>query len=90
MSWEAKIKYEEKNVVLSILVVQGSGPSIQGGDWLEHINNLNWKKLFSHYITTSPLEEVLSKYEALFRPQLGKAKNILHMEPDVIPQYSKA
>ena len=43
-----KVKYEAQQVVLPILVVQGSGPTLQGRDWLKHIQ-LNWKELSIHY-----------------------------------------
>ena len=72
----AEVQYEAQQVVLSILVVQGSGPTLLGRDWLKHIQ-LNWKELSIHYIRKyRSLDEVLAKYESLFRPELGKAEHI--------------
>ena len=49
---KVKVKYEAQQVDLSVMVVEGSGPSLLGRDWLEHLK-LNWKKLSVHY---TPLE----------------------------------
>ena len=42
-----EVKYEAQQVVISIQVVQGSGPTLLGRDWLKHIQ-LNWKELSIH------------------------------------------
>ena len=88
-----KVKYEAQQVVLPILVVQGSGPTLLGRDWLKNIQ-LNWKELSIHYTRKyrSP-DEVLTKNEILFRPELGKAKGIeakLYLDPEATPRFCKA
>ena len=88
-----KVKYEAQQVVLPILVVQGSGPTLLGRDWLKNIQ-LNWKELSIHYTRKyRSLDEVLTKNEILFRPELGKAKGIeakLYLDPEATPRFSKA
>ena len=88
-----EVKYEAQQVVLSILVVQGSGPTLLGRDWLKHIQ-LNWKELSIHYTRKYRyLDEVLAKHESLFRPERGKAEGIeakLYLDPEAIPRFYKA
>ena len=88
-----EVKYEAQQVVLSILVVQGSGPTLLGRDWLKHIQ-LNWKELSIHYTRKyRSLDEVLAKHESLFRPELGKAEGIevrLYLDPEASPRFCKA
>ena len=53
------VKYEAQQVVRSLLVVKGAGPSLFGRDWLEVIK-LNWRSLTVHYSTQyRPLDEGL-------------------------------
>ena len=86
-----EVKYEAQQVVLSILVVQGSGPVLLGRDWLKHIQ-LNWKELSIHYTRKyRSLDEVLAKHESLFRPELGKAEGVeAKLYPEAIPKFCKA
>ena len=84
-----EVKYEAQQVVLAILdyiVLQGSGPTLLGRDWLKHIQ-LNWKELSINYTRKyCSQEEVLAKHETLFR---GKAKGIeakLYIDPEAIPR----
>ena len=61
-----EVKYEAQQVVPSILVVQRSGPTLLGRDWLNHIR-LNWKELSIHYTRKYlSLDEVLAKHESLY------------------------
>ena len=87
-----EVKCEAQQVVLSILVVQGSGPTLLGRDWLKHIQ-LNWKELSIHYTRKyRSLDEVLAKHESLLRPELGKAEGIeakLYLDPEAIPRFCK-
>ena len=39
------VEYEGKHYVLPIVVTSGSGPTLLGRTWLQHIS-LNWSKLF--------------------------------------------
>lgn len=90
---QVKVNYEKQQVVESLLVVKGSGPSLFGRDWLGDIK-LNWQALPIHYSTDyRPLNAVLSKHEALFRQELGKAKSIeakLHLEHNATPRFCGA
>ena len=55
--------YEEQKEKLSLIVVQGVGPSLLGRDWLKKIR-LDWKEI--HKIVQSPLQRVLQKHEVVW------------------------
>jgi len=46
-----KVSYNEQEKELDLLVVQGSGPSLLGRDWLK-VLRLDWSRL--HQITQTP------------------------------------
>ena len=87
------VKYEAQKVVLSLLVVEGSGPSLLGRDWLSRLK-LNWKSLSVHCAQSiRSLEEILAKPTGLFESELGKAKSVeenLHLDPNATPRFCKA
>ena len=54
---------------LPSVVVQGSGPSLLGCNWLQQIKH-NWTKI--HAVSPNMLlNNLLEKYASLFRPELG-------------------
>lgn len=87
------VQYETQQVEHSILVVDGSGPNLFGRDLLA-VLKVNWKALSIQYATChQPLQEILSKHEALFRTELGKTRNIeatLSVEDNATPQFCRA
>ena len=89
------VRYEAQRAALSVLVVEGSGPSLLGRDWLKRLQ-LNWKELAAiHYTPQYPpsVEETLSKHKGVFSPELGKAAHIeakLQVEQDATPTFCKA
>ena len=48
-----------------LFVVEGSGPSLLGRDWLSKIQ-LNWKDIYSVHVKSTSLEEVLASHSSLF------------------------
>ena len=69
------VKYEEQEVVLPVLVIQGKGPKLIGRNWLQE--KLNWRNIFqlkkAHMHTnTHRVEELVQKYEHVFRPMFVK------------------
>ena len=87
------VQYEAQQVDHSILVVEGSGPSLFGRDLLT-VLKLNWKSLEIHNTSKYPsLNGLLAKHEAVFSSKLGRAKNIeakLNVEAGATPQFYKA
>ena len=89
------VKYEGQENELSALVVEGSGPSLLGRDWLKEV--LDWKKLFKMNMdekqVKSRLEKLINQYSEVFEEGLRtftgpKAK--IHVEVDAVPKFCKA
>ena len=89
------MKYEGQENELSTLVVEGSGPSLFGRDWLKEVK-LDWKKLFKMNMdekqVESRLEKLINQYSEVFEEGLGtftgpKAK--IHVEVDAVPNFAK-
>ena len=90
------VKYEGQENELSTLVVEGSGPSLLGRDWLKEVK-LDWKKSFKMNMdekqVESRLEELINQYSEVFEEGLGtftgpKAK--IHVEVEAVPKFCKA
>ena len=84
------VEYEGQQVIQSLLVVKGGGPSLFGRDCLEVIK-LDWKSFtVQHTTATHTLEELLSKHKSLFRVELGKSSNItsaFHLNKQATPWF---
>ena len=90
------LKYEGQKNELSTLVVEGSGPSLFGRDWLKEVK-LHCKKLFKmnmdEKLVESRLEKLINQCSEVFEEGLGtftgpKAK--IHVEVDAVPKFCKA
>ena len=84
------VSYGDQKAELPLLVVEGSGPSLFGRDWLARIR-LDWKAIYM--VTCHPVEALLSRHRKLFEEGLGtlqghKAK--LYVDPQAIPKFCKA
>ena len=55
---------------LPLLVVEGSGPSLLGRNWLSSLR-LNWRELNILQSGSSALESLLANYVDLFQRELG-------------------
>ena len=58
------VEYNGQSAEMPLLIVEGSGPSLMGRDWLSQIQ-LNWKQ-----IHTASLQAVLARYPASSRKAL--------------------
>ena len=75
---------------VSLVVVQGSGPSLLGRDWLSRIR-LDWREI--HHVRTESLQAVLDRHPAVFQEGLGtltgfKAK--IYVDPNAPPRFHRA
>ena len=52
---------------LSLVIVQGGGPTLLGRDWLGHVK-------LDHTVDQLKLEKTLQRYLEVFRDELGTAK----------------
>ena len=63
-SLEVDVSFEDEIFTLPLIVVQGSGPSLLGCNWLQQIK-LNWSKIHAASPKTS-MNNLLEKYVKLF------------------------
>ena len=84
-----KVCVENQEEVLDLLVVEGSGPSLLGHDWLSKIQ-LNWKEIHKVHTKQASLEEILTDHSNLFKEELGTIKGTsakLHINSDARPLF---
>ena len=70
-------------------VVQGSGPSLLGRDWLK-VLHLDWSHL--HQITQTPDKwcEVMDRHTEVFKEELGRVQGVkakIHVDPQAQPRF---
>ena len=86
---------------LPLVVVDGSGPSLFGRDWLAKIK-VDWKRIFNVSVPTIPklsaavtnrLHATIQSYSEVFKQGLGTTKGInakLEVTNDAHPKFCKA
>ncbi len=87
---EVEVKYKVQSARLMLIVVEGSGPSLLGRNWLEH-TVLDWQEI--RHVSATPLQLVLDKHQAVFRESLGTLKDFqatIYVDPNAKPQFCKA
>ena len=73
---------------LPLLVVEGSGPSLLGRDWLAKLH-LDWKEIFS-VLFQRTLANNLEQHQKVFEPGLGTIKSMeakLYVDPQAQPAF---
>lgn len=78
---EVHLTYQDQSADVPLKVVEGSGPSLFGRDWLSHVK-LDWKKICSICLSDtglpqdvkSRLHTVIQSYPEVLRPGLGTPK----------------
>ena len=89
---DVNVQYGEQIKTLSLTIVSGTGPSLLGRDWLQHIN-LDWGEIRTLACwTEGSLEYLLEKYSGLFSGGLGTIKTFLaklHVDPSGTPKFFK-
>ena len=73
---DVEVHYGSQVCTLSLTVVEGSGPSLLGRDWLCHLT-LDWKTigLATLDMSRTQVEALQKKYKDVFSPGLGILKN---------------
>ena len=96
----AHLKYQDQSADVPLLVVEGSGPSLFGRDWLSRIR-LDWTKICNIRVSETDLPQgvaswlrrTIQNHPNVFKPGLGTVKGILaklEMKPDARPKFCKA
>lgn len=73
--------------MLVVVVVKGSGTSLVGRGWIKAVD---WQPLNQMEESEDPLQEVLSKYETVFKDGLGMLKGFtakIHVACDATPCF---
>ena len=88
---DVEVSYEGVQKVLPLLIVDGTGPSLFGRNWLMHFQ-LNWQSI-QQVQQKGDLELVLDKYNLVFEKGLGNLKGTtakIHIDPQTKPIFCKA
>ena len=62
----ASVSYGQQSVKLPLLVIEGTGATLMGRNWLEHIK-LNWNNI--HKVNPDHLQTVLTQYSDVFQQE---------------------
>ena len=87
------VSYQHLQHELSLLIVPGTGPSLLGRDWLQHIH-IDWTRI--HQLHSNPnqfVNQVLDKYPTVFQDDLGEIKGAaaaLHVDTSQQPRFYRA
>ena len=68
---EVEVKYESQGAKLPLVVVEGTGPTLLGRNWLGSIR-LDWGKI--HYTASTRLQNLLEKYKEVFYDKLSNLR----------------
>ena len=88
-SVDVNVKYENEEFILPLLIMPGNGPNLMGRNWLHKIKVKN----ICYMQDNSALQQVLAKYEVLFKNELGTLRGYeakLHVEANATPKFFKA
>ena len=86
----ASVSYGQQSVKLPLLVIEGTGATLMGRNWLEHIK-LNWNNI--HKVNPDHLQTVLTQYSDVFQPELGMMKDFkakIFVDPTIPLRFCKA
>lgn len=71
-STKVKAEHNGQTAELTLVVTEGTGPSLLGRDWLVALK-LNWQEILS-VKTTQSLQSVLDHYPEAFKDELGNGE----------------
>ena len=83
------VSYNEQRARLSLLAIEGAGPTLMGRDWLNKLT-LDWKQL--NRLHTRTLQEVVENHADFFKDELGLAKHVkakIHVDLDAPPRFHR-
>ena len=91
---DVRVVYEGCENSLPLIVVEGGMPTLLGRNWLQNVK-LDWKAIFPLTSEDYPLklDEMLDRYESVFRDELGCLKDFkvkLPVDESAKPRFCKA
>jgi len=87
----ANVQFKAQKKSLTLLVVEGDGPSLLGQDWLHKIK-LDWQELYHTQVLQPSLQAVVDKYKEVFNDELGTVKGVaakFQIDPETAPKFYK-
>ena len=89
---EVSVKYEEQQPKkLSLVIVEGNGPSLLGRNWLHHIR-LNWSHIKVVRLPNDSIATVLNEFKDVFNEGLGTVRSVkakLTVDESAHPKFCK-
>ena len=85
------VVYEQQELVLPLIVVDGDGSPLLGRNWLEQLK-LNWRNIF-HVSKVDTLSDVLGRHKMVFDKGLGTIKGFtadIKLQEGAKPIFCKA
>ena len=85
-----RVRHQDQQLELPLVIVAGSGPSLLGRDWLSQMH-LDWQSMFATQ-REETLADVIQRHEEVFQEGLGRMKGAqatLHINPEVEPKFYK-
>ena len=85
------VVYEQQELVLPLIVVDGDGPPLLGRNWLEQLK-LNWNSIF-HVSKADTQSDVLNRHKNVFDKGLGTIKGFkadIKLQDGAKPVFCKA
>ena len=87
------VRYKGQSYPLDLIVVQGSGPSLLGRDWLRTIP-LDWSYLkLVRSLPSLQCQQVIDRYPSVFEDNLGHIEGSsahFEVDPEVQPKFCRA
>jgi len=85
------VKYQNQDVKVAVLVVEGNKPPLLGRDWMKVIK-LDWVSMFSVKVTGS-VDNIIRQFPGVFSSEHGAIKGFkanIRLKDDVKPMFVKA
>ena len=81
------IQYQSQTGVMPLLIVEGSGPTLLGRDWLSQIK-LDWRQI--HHIHSRNFQSLLLRYPSVFQKGLIGFQAKIYVDPNAVPRFHSA
>lgn len=84
--------YKGQQAAVPLMVVSGTGPTLLGRNWLQHIR-LDWASINVVVNHSGPVQSVLDRHSIVFQEGLGTLKWFhakIQVSPEARPRFFKA
>lgn len=88
---QVKVQCGEQTKQLMLLVAKGSGPTLMGRNWIQHLH-LDWSRV-NHLPVTDPVSDMYERYSPVFNADRGVISGVkakLRVMENANPKFCKA